>query len=452
MKIIIVGCGKVGYTLADTLSRENHEITVIDSNEEKILRLSNELDVATVRGNGASYSVLKEAGVEHCELLIAATGHDEVNMLCCLIARKASGCRTIARVRDPNYYTEIGFIQEELGLSLAINPELSAASACYQLVQAPFAMEQDSFADGKAQLLTFRLADSSPWIGRSLMEINRSCATPFLIAMLSRQHQAIIPNGSTVLEQGDILSIVVGRRAIRSTLENIGISYRPIRSVMIAAGGNVGYYLAKQLCEDRIQVTILEGDRARCEELAALLPAATIICGDPCSEKTLLEEGVDRMDAFCALTANDAENIMMSLFVGKISKAKVITRVNKVSTGLFNADLALGAIVSPKELTAEHILCYVRTMGNPNRSSSMEAIYRLAGDQVEALAFQVEQESAATGKRLMDLKIRSGILVCAIIRGGQVIIPSGQDSMCPGDQVVIVTTRRGICDLKDILH
>ncbi|MCD8190326.1 MAG: Trk system potassium transporter TrkA [Clostridiales bacterium] len=451
MKIIIVGCGKVGYTLADTLSGEDHDVTVIDSNQEKLDRLTNELDVAAVVGNGASYRVLQEAGVEDCEVLIAATSQDEVNMLCCLIARKAGRCRTIARVRDPNYYSEIGFIQEELGLSLAINPELNAALACYQLVRAPFAMEIDTFADGKVEMITFDLPDNSPWIGKSLMEITQSSRNPLLIAIVTRKHQAIIPNGSTVIERGDRLSLMLDAQYLRATLESIGVRVRPIHTVFIAGGGNVGYYLARRLCEARLKVTIIEPNRARCDTLNDLLPRVNVIYGDPCSESLLMEEGIDEADAFCSLLGTDSENIMLSLFVSKVSNAKVITRINKMSmSGVIN-ELPLGAIVSPKALTAEHILRYVRAMGNSAGSSNMEAVYRLASDQVEAISFTVENPSAATGRRLMDLHTRSGILVCAVIREGKVTIPSGQDSILPGDQVVIVTTRRGICDLTDVL-
>lgn len=451
MKVIVVGCGKVGYTLAETLCGENHEVTVIDNNEEKVERLSNNLDVAGVKGNGASYRVLQEAGVENCDVLIAATSQDEVNMLCCLIARKAAKCKTIARVRDPNYYSEIGFIQEELGLSLAINPELAAASACYQLVRAPFAMELDSFAEGQVEMITFDLPDSSVWIGRKLMEITGSGSAHFLVAMIIRKRKAIIPNGNVVIEKGDRISVMLDTRFIKPILDNVGVHYRPIRSVMIAAGGNVGYYLARKLCEDRINVTIIEPNRRRCYELTGLLPRATIICGDPCNETLLLEEGIDRVDALCTLSGSDSENIMISLFASKYSRGKVITRINKIAMNSIVEDIPLGAIVSPKELMAEYILRYARAMDNEGRSSSMEAVYRMANDQVEALAFRVRQPSGATGKKLMDLSIRSGILVCAIIRDGRVTIPSGQDFILPGDQVVIVTTRRGICDLTDIL-
>lgn len=448
MKVIVVGCGKVGYALAEALCSENHDVTVIDNNEEKIERISNTLDVASVKGNGASYRVLQDAGVEDCDVLIAATSQDEVNMLCCLIARKAAQCKTIARVRDPNYYSEIGFIQEELGLSMAINPELSAASECYHLVRAPFATELDSFAKDKVEMITFTLPSTSPWVGQKLMNLKRSSS--YLLAIVVRNHKAMIPNGNTELEKGDRISLVVDKTYIRDALTTVGLNYKPIKNVIIAAGGNVGYYLAQRLCEKRIQVTIIEPNRERCEELTHLLPKAVIVHGNPCEERVLLEEGLDQTDAFCALMGSDSENIMMSLFVSKFSNAKIITRINKISTSVIE-DLPLGAIVCPKDLTAEHIFRYVRAMDSSKRSSSMETVYRLAGDQVEALAFNVRSESAITNRPLMNLSIRSGVLVCAIIRNNHVIIPSGRDSILPGDDVVIVSTTHGIYDLPDIL-
>lgn len=451
MKVVIVGCGKVGFTLAEALSSEKHDVTVIDQNADKVERLSNHLDVVGVAGNGASYRVLQEAGVDNCDVLIAATSQDEVNMLCCLIGRKAAQCRTIARVRDPNYYSEIGFIQEELGLSLAINPELSAANACFQLVRTPFASELDSFASGKVEMVTFQLPENSRWIGKKLMDITRESKYSFLLAIITRDHKALIPNGNTVVKRGDRLSIILDSNYIKETMEYVGVEYHPIKHVFIAGGGTVGYYLAKRLLEAKIKVTIFEPQRPRAIELNDLLPQATIIYGDPCNESVLLEEGIEDADAFCALNRNDSENIMMSFFVGQVSKAKRITRINKVSMGGMLEDLPLGALVCPKSLTAEYILRYVRAMSGGDNTSSMEAVYRMAGGQVEALAFRVKGESEVTGRKLMNLSIRTGVLLCAIIRHGKVIMPTGQDVIHQGDQVVLVTTQTGIYDLTDIL-
>ncbi len=451
MNVIVAGCGKVGYALAETLCGENHNVTVIDNSEEKVERLSNNLDVVGVKGNGASYQVLQEAGVEDCDVLIACTSQDEVNMLCCLVARKAGRCRTIARVRDPNYYSEIGFIKEELGLSLAINPELAAASACYQLLRTPYAMELDAFARGQVEMITFDLPDHSPWLNKRLADIMQGSRFSFLAAIVTRNHEVIIPNGNTVLKRGDRISVMLATHYATRILEAAGIRYKPVRSVMIAAGGNVGYYLAKKLCEDRIEVTIVEPIRKRCDELNDLLPQANIIYGDACNEKLLLEEHIDEMDAFVALTGNDSENIMMGLFANRYCPGKLITRVNKVTMSDVVRDLPLGAVVSPKELTTEKILSYVRAIDNKDPTNTMDAVYRVAGDRVEALAFTVNASSPVTGRPLMALPIRQGILVSAIIRRNTVTIPTGQDSIQIGDQVVIVTNRRGLRSLNDII-
>lgn len=451
MNIIIVGCGKVGYSLAETLCSESHDVTVIDVNEEKTERLANQLDVNIVHGNGASYRVLQEAGIEGCDILIAATSKDEVNMLCCLIARKAAQCRTIARVRDPNYYSEIGFIQEELGLSLAINPERSAASACYHLVQVPYAMDVDSFAKGRVEMVTFVLPENSPWANKKLMDISRSERLPYLVSVVERDHKVTIPNGMTELKAGDRVSLVVDIQYLDALFSRIGVAYKPIKNVMIAAGGNVGYYLARRLCDSKVKVKIIEPNRSRCEELVDLLPKATIIHGDPCNETVLLEEGLTDTDAFCALMGNDSENIMMALYATKYSKAKVITRINKLDLGGIVNEISIGSAVSPKALTAELILRYARATSAHSSTSRMEAAHQLANNQAEALAFLVTADSPATDRKLMNLNIKKGILVCAIIRDKQVTIPSGQDSIQKGDMVIVVTTHHDICDLRDIL-
>ena len=451
MKIIIVGCGKVGYTLAETLCNESHDVTVIDNEEDRLIHLANRLDVDTVYGNGASYHVLQTAGIENCNVLIAATDQDEVNMLCCLIARKAAQCKTIARVRDPNYYAEIGFIQEELGLSLAINPDLSAAEICSELVQVPFAVDIDTFAKGKVKMITFVLPDNSPWADKTLADIARHNRVPCLVAIMERNHQAMIPNGTTVMRAGDRISVVLDIQYLKRLFSEIGFRYKPIRNVLIASGGNMSYYLAQRLCAAKLHVKIIESNRTRCEELVDLLPKATIICGKACNENVLLEEGVAQADAFCALMDNDSENITLALYANKVSQAKRITRINKMDLEGIVAEIPLGAVVSPKSLTAEHILRYVRAMGADTRTSRMESVNRLANDQVEALAFSVTSPSEVTDQKLMDLHLKSGVLFCSIIRDGKSIVPTGQDSIHVGDQVVLVTTRRYIDDLRDVL-
>ena len=450
MNVIIVGAGKVGFTLAETLASERHSITVVDTRSDVLSNLS-QLDVITVKGNGGSYRVLREAGIHDCDLLIAVTNQDEVNLLCCLIAKKAADCRTIARVRNPDYYQEVDFIKDELGLSLSINPELSAANDMYQLIRVPSATEINSFAKGKVNMITLPVPNGSPWAGKNLIEISASCKESVLIAMITRDLRAIIPDGRTVLQAGDQISLVVDAKDTLSIFRQLGLTPRPIRSVMIAGGSTVAYYLARRLIQSRIHVSIIEMDRGRCAHLSELLPKANIICGNASSERLLMEEGLAEMDAFVSLTNFDEENIMLSLYANKVSHAKLITKVNKANFNCIINDIPVGSIISPKNLTAETILRYARAL-HTSPDCTMDAVYKLADDQAEALSFTLTSESAVTHASLAQLPIRKGILICAILRDGKLIVPSGQDMLLPGDGVIVVTTHKGIDDINRILE
>lgn len=450
MKIIIVGCGKVGYTLAETLSAENHDISVVDTSEEALGRLS-VLDVNAIRGNGSSYRVLQEAGVQDCDILIAVTNRDEVNLLCCLVAKKAGDCRTIARVRDPDYYQEIDFIKDELGLSLAINPELAAATYIYHLIRCPSAMELNTFAKGRVHMLSLEVPENSPWNGKNLIQINGESTAPLLISIVESGDQVTIPDGRTVLHSGDRISIIVPTEHMANTFRRIGVQSKPIKDVMIIGGGTVSYYLARRLISARINVTIIEAKRARCEELSDLLPKANIIWGNASNEQLLLEEGLESADAVVSLTNFDEENIMLSLYANRMSHAKLITKVNKNNFNCVIDDIPIGSVVSPKHLTAETILHYARAM-RPSPDSDVEAVYRLSDNQVEALGFRIKDQSVVTNQTLMEMKLKKGVLIGAIIRQKQVIVPSGQDCLKPGDFVIVVTTRKGIDSIKGILE
>jgi trk system potassium uptake protein TrkA len=396
--------------------------------------------------------------VESCDVLIATTEQDEVNMLCCLIARKASKCRTIARVRNPDYFQEIDFIRDGLGLSMVINPESAAAEECYHILRAPGVSEIDSFAGGRVQMVTAQLPENSKWVGQKLLTINQGCDFPFLIAVVVRGRQVFIPRGNSVLEAGDMLSIVVDNQDMNQMLYRMGVEFRRVRNVMIAGCGNVGYYLATRLLKERFRIKIIEPSLQRCEELAALLPGAEIIHGNYHNEKVLDEEGVAQMDAVAALSANDSDNIVLALYVNKVSDAQVITRINKVTFGGVLSEIPLGVAISPKALTAEHILRYARAIGGTEVDSRMEAIYLLADGRVEALSFTVMADCPLIGVELQALhqhggpRLRKGVLFGAIIRENQVIIPSGHDAIRKGDLVIVLTEHKGTRKLRDVLE
>ncbi len=454
MKIIVAGCGKVGYTLAEQLSEEGHEITVIEPRAERVQAAVDALDVIGYIGTGNSYKMQKEAGVEDADLLIAVTGHDEVNLLSCLIAKKAGNCRTIARVRNPEYVDEIGFIKEELGLSVAINPELATARDIARLIQVPSALEVDTFAKGRAYMVRLEIPKGSPWHQLRVMDAAVKYGNHFLVCILERGDGILIPSGNTVMMEGDRISMIAPAEDMNRLFNIIGIQARSIRNVMIAGGGTIAYYLAQRLLKAKVNTTIIESNLQRCNELSEALDKATIIYGDAADSKLLLEEGLEQMDAFVALTNFDEENIMLSLYAHQASKAKLITKINKIAFEGIVRSIPVGSIISPKYLTAEHIIQYVRDMENSRineRDSKVDMVYWIADGKAEALEFSVEDQSKVTDTPLMNLKLKSNLLICSIMRANKVIIPSGQDKILSGDKVVVVTTGRHLNRLEDIL-
>ena len=456
MKIIIVGCGKVGYTLTEQLSAEGHDITIIDSNDTKLESACTNLDVIGVSGNGTSYRVQQEAGVEDADLLIAVTNKDEINLLACLIAKKAGNCQTIARVRNPEYHMEIGFLKEELGLSMVINPELAAAAEIARLIQIPSAMEIDTFAKGRINLVKVEIPKESASAGMRISEISSRFSGNLLICIIERrgedgQIEALIPDGTTYLKGGDKISVIVSPEHINSLFQKLGISHRIIKNVMIAGGSTIAYYLAEQLLRSKIKVKIIDMKHDRCEELSEHLPGTMILEGDAANETLLNEEGIADMDAFVSLTNFDEENIMLSLYANKVSKAKLFTKVNRIAFEGVISEIPIGSVISPKNLTAEYIIRYVRSMQN-SLGSNVEAVYRMMHNKVEALEFYVKEDSKVTNISLANLKLKPNLLLCGIMRDGKKIIPTGQDEIRKGDSVIVVTSHIGLNDIQEIMQ
>lgn len=452
MNIIIVGCGKVGSALAEQLASEGHDITVIDTNSDAVERVTEVADVMGTVGNGVVYYVQKEAGIEYADMFIAMTGSDELNLLCCLIAKKSSSCRTIARVRNPDYLTERGFIKEKLGISMIINPEMEAANEITRLFTIPSAISVDTFARGRIELLETRLPIGSPIAGAPIKSAMGRLAGKILICAIERGRDVIIPTGDTVLNEGDKISFVATHRDSGAFFKKAGIAKNHIKTIIIVGGGKITFYLAKKLSEYGFRVKIIEKNREHCEFLNSILPSdIVIINGDGSDQRLLLEEGIADADGFASITDIDEENIMLSLYVGANFKAKTVTKINKLNFEGIIDRLSLGSVIYPKYITSEMIISYVRALEN-STGSGVQTLYNIVGGKVQALEFAVRTESKAVGVPLCDLDLKKNILLCCISRHGKIIIPSGQDTIQVGDSVVVVTTERGLNDLKDIVR
>ena len=452
MQIVIVGDGKIGSTLAEQLSREGHNITIIDRSDEPLQQTSEDLDILCVEGNGATCATQLEAGVDNSDLLIAVTASDELNLLCCLVAKKLGAQHTIARVRNPEYLSNLPLITDDLGLSLWVNPELACATEIARSLRIPSAIKTDTFAKGHVELLNFRLPEGSILEGRALMELPALVRSKLLVCAVERGDQEIhIPSGQFRLRAGDRVSFVASLRDAQKFFRQTRLAASPIRQVILVGGGRIAYYLARQLLDSGLGVKIIESNLARCEELSTLLPKATILHGDGTNEAVLLESGIEQADAFAALTGIDEENILMSLYVRKTwPKIKVVTKLIRHSFQNIIGAMDLGSVYNPRYSASNQICRYVRAM-QAGAGSTVETLYKLVGGKAEALEFRADEGSAVCGLPLQDLRLRKDLLIGCINRGGRIVIPSGSDTIEPGDTVVVVTSVTGLKALDDIL-
>lgn len=451
MNIIIVGCGKVGATLAGQLSQEGHDISIIDINDKVVEEFSNSYDVMGVTGNGASYNIQMAAGVEKAHLLIAVTGSDELNFLCCLIARKAGNCKTIARVRNPIYNKEIGFIKEELGLSMVINPEYEAACEIARILRFPSAIDINTFNRGKVELLSAKINKGSILHEMKVQEIDSKLKCDILISMVERGDEIIIPNGEFILEEHDTISIIASHKKAIEFFVKIGMMNNPVKNAMLIGGADISYYLGKRLLKYGIHVTMIDKNLKRCEELSELIPEAMIIHGDGTDKELLMEEGITEAESFASLTGIDEQNVLLSLYARSKMKGKIITKVNRIAFDEVIDNLNLGSIIYPKYITLQNILQYVRAMNN-SIGSNVETLYKIKKDKAEALEFCVNEGSKLIGIPLEKLNLKDNLVICSINRKGKIITPKGQDCIKKGDHVIVVTTNMGLHDLSNILR
>ncbi len=450
MKIIVVGCGKVGSTIAERLCLEKHEITIVDTDSKVLNDMSAMFDVMGIVGNGASYELLKEADIEHTDLLIAVTPNDEINLLCCLFARKAGRCDTIARVRNPRYRQELSYIKEELGLSMVLNPEYDAAVELSRIIRFPSASKIDTFAKGRVELLKFTVEEGSVLCGKSLVDIASLVKVQVLISAVERDEQVIIPKGNFVIEKGDNINLIAQPKIASAFFKKIGVDTHEIKDVMIIGGSKMAYYLATILLNNGTDVKIIENDMERCRELSELLPKAVIINGDAANQSVLIEEGIESAGAVIPLMGMDESNICMSLYSKGVSKAKIITKVNNPRMGNIIKNLDIDSIITPKNISADMVASFARAKDN-SKGSKIETLYKLMNGRLEALEFKVNEQSELVGVPLSELKIRDNVLVGCINKNGEIEIAGGRSVISVGDTVIIITTLTGLEDLSDIL-
>lgn len=451
MNIVIIGCGKVGRKLAADLSEENHDVTVVDVRPNMVKRLANELDIMAIRGNGIDHETLDDAGVANADLLISVTGNDELNLLCCLLAKRMNPkLQTAARVRNPEYTDYVQDLRRDLSINLIVNPELTAAREIFRSITLPNGVSSEAFSSGSPMIYSFRIQPGSILDNLMIRDIHPKLRNHLLVCFVERDDKAFIPDGDFVLKERDIISVAGDPNILHGFFDHVGIKHNRIKNVMVVGAGRVGFYLARMLENTRMNLTIIESDQAVCEEMAEKIPNATIIYGNGSDQALLHEEGLDEMDAFIALTGIDEENIILSLYARSAAGIKTITKINRIAFDEVINTMDLDTIVNPKQLTAEVIIRYVRAL-SAGLNSNVETVHKLAHDQVESLEFRIREQEPYTNIPLQDLPVKPGVLVAMIIRKKRLIVPKGYDELKAGDKVIIVTTKKGVCDLSELI-
>jgi len=451
MNIIIVGCGKVGQKIAEILSYEKeHNITVVDTRYEIIQDLTNQFDIMGVCGSCSNLDTLIDAGVKNAHLLIAVTNSDELNLLTCLMAKKAGGCRTIARVRNPEYKKELHLFKEDLGLAMIINPEYTAANEIARILRFPSAIQIDTFAKGRIEILKFKVTEESPLSNLKISNMNTRIKSDVLVCGIERGDQVYIPNGDFIIKSGDFVSIVASPKKSVDFFREIGINTNKVNDTIIVGGSATAYYLADQLLSTGVRVKIIEQDKERCEKLCELLPKASIINADGTDNRVLFEEGIEHAESFVSLTNIDEENILLSLFAKTKMHGKLVTKINRIAYDDVITSLDLGTIIYPKNITAEYIVRFVRAK-SMSINSNIETMHLILGGKAEALEFRIDENSPIANVMLENIKLKDNTRIACVNHQGKISTPKGKDLIKNGDTVIIVTTHQGTKDITDIL-
>ncbi len=450
MNIITVGCGQVGETLAIELGGEGHNITMVDLSSQKINAITSKIDVMGVVGNGATNTTLEEAGIASADLLIAVTDSDELNLLCCMIAKRHSRCNVIAKVKNPEYSIESSYLKDEIGLAMVINPEYAAAEEIARVLRFPSANKIETFAKGRVELLKFKVPKDSPLIGLSVKDVVLKLKCDILVCTVERENSVHIANGNFIFADNDLISIVASPKKAVDFFKKINCETHSLKDAIIIGAGEITHYLSDILKNSGIALKVIDGDHTLCDELSTSYEFLTVICGDITDQELLSEEGIDNADAIVALSENDEENIFLSLFAKNSSKGKIITKINKPEYDNIIKHLDFDTTIYPKNITSDMIVRYARALNN-TRGSNVETMYNFIKGEVEAAEFIVAEGSPIANIPISELKFKKNVLVAAILRDQKVIIPHGQDMILAGDAVVIVSKILGLKDISEVL-
>lgn len=449
MQVIIVGCGKVGNSLAYHLTKEGCNVTVIDTNLKLIEKFTQTHDIIGIHGNGTSREILLQADIANADMLIAVTQSDEINTLCCVMGKALGAECTIARIRKPEFSSQTIFMHKSLAIDVILNPDQEAASYISRMIKFPSAIQVESFVKGKVNLIEFEIGETNPLVGQRLADISHNLHIDILVCCVIRDDNVYIPTGEFILRENDRIYITASSGELSNFFKNICNSSIKIKNVLIVGGGSISYYVAKYLEDMRIDVRIIEIDAKRANELSKLIPYSTVIHGDGTDPELLDEENIDGMDACVSLTGIDEENIIISLYAHSKNVDKVITKVNRLGFVKIVSNVGIGSIITPKEIMVNRIVRYVRAIMN-SKGSNVQTLYKLVDNRVEALEFKVAEDADFVNIPIKDMSIKPDIMLAYIIRNGKIIFPRGHDFLLPDDNVIIVTTTKYLADLKDI--
>lgn len=451
MNIVIIGAGKIGKTLTEHLSNENHDVIIIDKNPNVINDIVNQYDVRGFCGNGASYDTQINAGIIGADLIIASTSSDEVNILCCLVAKKIGIKKTIARVRNPEYAKQVILMREELGINMTFNPEADAADEISRILLFPSANKVETFANSKVYVVETKLNKNSPLIGKSLASFRSKYQLRVLVCAVKRGDEVYIPKGDFVLEENDYIYISGDNKETYKFFKHFNMHKDKLHDTMIIGGGRIAHYLTIKLLENNISVKILDNNYDICQNFSETFPQIDVINGDGTNQNILIEEGIRNIDSLVTLTGMDEINIIISTFANTLKCPKVVTKVNSNNYGSILNSVGLDSVISPKEVSANNIITYVRGM-EASIGSKIKTLYKLVNNKVEAVEFYIPNKTDFTSIPIKHLQFKDNYLIACIIRNGVVFIPTGNDSIEPKDSVIIFTTSNSVKDITDMLR